>query len=104
MRVGKIHDISFVLDDLTPYFVDETKKAFLVNVENELAGFVFLNTLGRLPDTQWVISEFFIGAKFQNKGIGEQVAHQLWTKYPGKWKINASTEIKVLWLFGAKLL
>ena len=57
-------NLSFIPDDLTNYFVDEDRKAFLVNVENKLAGFVLLNKIGRLPNTQWNMGEFFIIAKY----------------------------------------
>lgn len=96
--------LSFVPDDLTNYFVDETRKAFLVNVGNELAGFVFLNKVGRLPDTQWNMSEFFILAKFQGKGIGEQVAHQIFEMYQGLWEVSVIPENKSALAFWRKVV
>lgn len=85
-------NLSFIPDDLTNYFVDEDRKAFLVKVGNELAGFVLLNKKGRLSDTQWNMGEFFIIAQYQNKGIGEQVVHQIWSMYQGLWEVSVIPE------------
>jgi predicted acetyltransferase len=91
--------LSFIPDDLTNYFLDEARKAFLINIGNELAGFVFLSKNGRLPDTQWNMSEFFILAKFQGKGIGEKVAHQIWRMYQGLWEVSVIPENKSALVF-----
>jgi len=85
-------DLSFVADDITPYFNNETKKAFLVEVGKEPAGFVFLSEVRGLPNSQWHMEEFFINAKLQNKGIGQKVTHQLWKKHPGIWEISVIPE------------
>ena len=87
-------DPSFIPDDLIPYFVDPTKKAFLIKINTELAGFVLLNQSGLLPTTKWRIDDFFISAKFQGKGIGRQVAHHLWNTYPGCWELSVIPENK----------
>ena len=72
--------------DFKTYFEDPTRKAFLVYVEKELAGFVLLNQVGISKATEWNMGEFFILAKFQGKGIACQVAEQLWKTHPGHWK------------------
>ena len=78
--------------DFRIYFEDPTREAFVVKVDDELAGFILLNKLGTEPTTDWNIGEFFILARFQGKGVGAFAAHQLWNKYPGIWEIRVIPE------------
>ena len=36
----------------------------------------------------------FILAKFQGKGIGTEIAHQLWNMHPGRWEVSVIPENK----------
>jgi predicted acetyltransferase len=85
-------DLSFVPDDLTHYFVDPTRNAFFVKVDGVLAGFVLLHKVGTTPDVDWNMGEFFILAQFQGKGIGEQIADQIFKKFPGIWEVSIIPE------------
>ena len=80
--------------DFKSYFQDDTKKAFLIKVEKELAGFALIDQCKINPKTNWNIGEFFILAKFQGKGIGKEIAHQLWQKHPGLWEVAVIPENK----------
>jgi predicted acetyltransferase len=80
-------ELSFVPDDLTHYFTEPAKKVFLIKVGRELAGFVFLHQLRSTP-AEWKICEFFIVAKFQSKGVGQQVAREIFYRFPGKWAVT----------------
>ena len=61
--------------DFKCYFEDQSRKAYLIKVSEEIAGFVLLNQATEDKTNNWNMGEFFILAKFQGKGIGEQVAH-----------------------------
>lgn len=87
-----LSNLSFVSDNLMPYFSDKHWKAFLVKVNNEMAGFALLNKTSVSTQTVWHIAEFFILAKFQGQGFGTQVAQQIWEKYPGHWEISVIPE------------
>lgn len=80
--------------DFRKYFEEPSRTAFLVKVEDELAGFVLLNKMGARPDTEWNMGEFFIIAKFQGKGIGREVANQIWKTYLGNWEVSVIPENK----------
>src|SRR5690606_21239720 len=41
---------------------------------------------------EWKICEFFIIAKFQGKGIGQQVAKEIFYRFPGRWIVTALSE------------
>ena len=95
---------SFVPDDITSYFNDSARRAYLIKVGDEPAGFVLLNQAGTLPDTQWNMGEFFILAKFQGKGIGTEIAHQLWKIHPGRWEVSVIPENKSALIFWRKVV
>ena len=78
--------------NVKPYFEDQDRYAFIIKVDNELAGFALINKCATKPDTDWNMGEFFIVAKFQGKGIGEQAAHQVWQQFPGIWEIAVIPE------------
>lgn len=60
---------------------------FIIRVDDELAGFALINKIGSIPSIDWNMGEFFIVGKFQGKGIGRQVAFELFNRFPGQWEI-----------------
>ncbi|MCP0912873.1 MULTISPECIES: GNAT family N-acetyltransferase [Legionella] len=78
--------------DFKAYLTEPTRKAFLVRAADELAGFILLNQQGFYPETTWNMSEFFILAKFQGKGIGSLAAAQIWQMHQGAWEISVLPE------------
>src|SRR5580692_1471973 len=44
--------------DFRKYFEQPDRRAFLVQIDDELAGFVLLNKVGTLHDTEWNMGEF----------------------------------------------
>ena len=90
--------------DFKNYFEDPTRKAFLVYVEEELAGFVLLNQAGTSEATQWNIGEFFILAKFQGKGVASQIAKQLWKTHTGQWEVSVIPQNSHAFAFWSKTI
>lgn len=78
--------------DFRKYFEEPGRKAFLIKIDDELAGFVLLNRIGTLPDTEWDMGEFYVLGKFQGKGIAKQVAYQIWQEFHGKWEVTVIPE------------
>lgn len=78
--------------DLSSYFEKTDRYAFLIKVEDELAGFVLINKVGSTPDVDWNIGEFFIVSKFQGKGVGSYVAEQVFSQFPGVWETSQIPE------------
>lgn len=74
--------------DFKNYFEDPSRKAFLVKVYDEIAGFVLLNQATEDATNTWNMGEFFIVAKFQGHGIANQVAKEIWNMHPGKWEVS----------------
>jgi len=86
-------DPDFLPDDLTHYFTDP-KKAFLIKIKNELAGFILIDKLEIMTEIDFYLSEFFILGKFQNKGIGQEVALNLFNQLQGRWAVGVLPENK----------
>ncbi|MBA2711585.1 MAG: GNAT family N-acetyltransferase [Tatlockia sp.] len=78
--------------DFKHYFEEPEKQAFLVRVNNELAGFVLLDKLKLIEKVDWNMGEFFILAKFQSIGMGSQVAREIFSRFPGKWSVAVMPE------------
>lgn len=77
--------------DLKSYFT-EPNHAYLIKVGDELAGFALINQLGSTQDVDWNMGEFFVLAKFQGHGIGQQIAQDLFARHVGIWEVSAIPE------------
>lgn len=95
---------SFAPDDLTPYFDDPTRRAFLVKINDEQAGFILLNQAVTSPGTLWNIGEFYIHAKYQGKGVAIQVAEQILKMFAGTWEVSVTPENKRALAFWRKAI
>jgi len=73
--------------DLSVYWKEPDRYPYFIRVDNELAGFALIHKIGTTNNIDWTIGEFFVVAKFQGKGIGREVARQLFTQFPGKWEV-----------------
>lgn len=78
--------------DFKKYFEDIDKEAYCIYVNNETAGFVLLNKEVLEANSNWNMGEFFILAKFQNKGIGTEAAMKVFSMHEGRWEISVIPE------------
>ncbi len=86
---GRFHPPS-----IDAYFDDEKGAAFLVRVGGSLSGFVLLSWKSRLtgaPDTRDV-AELFVMRRYRRRGVGERVAHELFSRFPGRWEVRQKAE------------
>ena len=90
--------------DFKNYFEEVSRKAFLIKVGEELAGFVLLNQVATSSDIDWNIGEFFILARFQGQGIGQLVVQELWSIHPGRWEVAVVPENKSALAFWRKTI
>lgn len=90
--------------DFKTYFEDPARRAYLIKVDDELAGFVLLHKTGTQAHTDWNMGEFFMLAKFQGKGIGRLVAQKTWQMHPGIWEISVIPENKPALAFWRKII
>ncbi|MCH9632500.1 MAG: hypothetical protein S4CHLAM6_08360 [Chlamydiae bacterium] len=74
------------------YFEEDSRKAYLVNVYEDVAGFVLLNQATTSEDSDWNMGEFFILGRYQGCGIGKMTAEKVWHRHPGKWEVSVIPE------------
>jgi len=72
------------------YWKEPDRYPFLIMVNDQLAGFVFVRRGSEISnDTDvWDMAEFFIVRGYRRLGIGTRVAHEVWEKFPGKWEVR----------------
>jgi predicted acetyltransferase len=90
--------------DFKCYFEDPSRKAYLVKIKDEITGFVLLNKETEDKTNNWNMGEFFILAKFQSKGIGEQLTHIIWKKHPGTWEVSVIPDNQKALIFWKKVI
>lgn len=78
--------------DFKHYFEENTRKAYLVKVYDDVAGFILLNQAVTCKDSDWNIGECFILGRYQGHGVGKIAAEIIWQLYPGKWEVSVIPE------------
>ena len=70
------------------YYWSEPKRyPFIVRFEDKLAGFVLVNECTYFSDNQYSMAEFFILRKYRGRGIGRQVAFDVFDLFCGRWEV-----------------
>lgn len=90
--------------DLSSYCEKSDRYAFMVKVNDELAGFALINKVGSSPDVDWNVGEFFITSKFQGKSVGSYVAEYIFNEFPGVWETSQIPENKAAIDFWGKVV
>jgi predicted acetyltransferase len=88
VEVGE--DGRFGYPQLAFYWNDAGRLSFLVRVKGKLAGFVLVKRGSELSGDPaiWDMAEFFILRGHRRRGVGSEVAHQVWKRVPGRWEIR----------------
>ncbi|MBE2198726.1 MAG: GNAT family N-acetyltransferase [Anaerolinea sp.] len=77
----------FAYGDLDYFWFEPTHAAYLVTVDGKLAGFALVDNDVKLTDSERAITEFFVMRKYRRRGVGKQVAHQLFDLLPARWEM-----------------
>ncbi len=95
-----IHDFSELLDidvgedgrfgypRLASYWSEPDSHPFLIRVTGKLAGFVLIRRDCSAANPVWDVAEFFVLRAYRRQGIGCEIAHQLWRRFPGDWQVR----------------
>lgn len=80
----------FGYKDLPLYWVEPNRHPFLVRLNGKLAGFVLVKRGSGISDdeTIWDMAEFFVVRGYRRRGIGGQIAHEVWQRFPGLWEVR----------------
>lgn len=96
-------DPDFTADDISSYFT-APKKAFLIKIKNELAGFILIGKLETMSKVDFYLSEFYILGKFQSRGVGQEVAVKFFNQLKGRWAVGVLPENKKALKFWKKVI
>ena len=78
---NEIVNIFYALDE-------ETRKIFLIECNQAIAGFVLLAKSPHTDGTDYYINDFFILNRFKGKGIGKTAVKQIFESYPGTYGVS----------------
>jgi predicted acetyltransferase len=83
-------DGRFGYQQLPLYWREPDRHAFLVRIGGKLAGLVLVKSgPARSGNASvWDMAEFFIVRRYRRRGIGTEIAHQVWERFPGRWEIR----------------
>jgi predicted acetyltransferase len=83
-------DGRFGYEHLGLYWRESSRYPFLIKVNGNLAGFVFLRKGSQISSDEdiWDMTEFFIVRGYRRRGVGMKVAHEVWRQFPGRWEVR----------------
>ncbi len=104
---SEFHDVDlsedgrFVYTRLPLYWSEPDHHPFLVRIDRKLGGFVLVKKGSELTDNKmvWDIAEFFVIRGYRRRGIGNRVAREIWTRFPGPWEIRVMQSNLVAYRF-----
>jgi predicted acetyltransferase len=75
---------------LDGYWTDPRRHAFLIRVDERLAGFALVQEQSRLTGELGVrdVAEFFVMRRYRRHGIGEHTAGWVFDRFPGRWEVR----------------
>ena len=85
-------DGRFGYEPLPLYWQEPQRHPLLVWVDGYLSGFVLVKQGSELSGDAkvWDMAEFFIVRGYRRHGVGLQVAHAVWRKFPGRWEVRVT--------------
>src|SRR5271155_5379942 len=83
-------DGRFGYQPLPLYWSDPNRHPFLVKVDGQLAGFVLVKRGSEISgdETVWDMVEFFVVRAYRRRGIGTEIACDIWKRFPGLWEVR----------------
>ncbi|MCM3783523.1 GNAT family N-acetyltransferase [Neobacillus mesonae] len=87
---------------LDHYWTEDGRYPFFIMVNDKLAGFALIRTMGinELNQTFYSMAEFFVMKRYRNLSVGQTAAHVLFHRFAGLWKvaqIEENTPAQAFW-------
>ena len=75
---------------LDHYWIEETRKPFLIKVDGNLAGFVLVGMRCKYTNNEKAhsIQEFFIMRKYRRMNVGHYAAKYIFDLFKGEWEVR----------------
>ncbi len=72
------------------YWSEPNLHPFLVRMDGKLAGLVLVKRVSEDSgsETVWDMAEFFVVRGYRRRGIGTEIAHEVWRLFPGLWEVR----------------
>jgi predicted acetyltransferase len=86
------------------YWTELNRWAFLMKCDGEPGGFALVGPDGTQPDTKFDMGEFFIMRKFRRRGLGQQVAFNIFDRFRGRWEVGVVVQNKPALDFWRKVI
>jgi predicted acetyltransferase len=88
LEIGE--DGRFGYSPLRLYWSEPNRHPFVVKLDGKLAGLVLVKKGSSISANDAVLdmAEFFILRGCRRRGIGTQVAHEVWRRFPGLWEVR----------------
>ena len=88
MDVGD--DGRFGYRNFSLYWSDDSRLPFLARLQGKLVGFALVTRNSEpFGDGQvWDMAEFFVLRRYRHRGIGTELATEVWRRCPGRWQIR----------------
>jgi predicted acetyltransferase len=91
-------------EDLESYWRGAGRHAFILRAGQEPAGFVLILAEHDEPGVEFSITDFFVLRKFRGQGVGQRIAHELFDRFPGQWKVEQFANNKPSVVFWQKVI
>jgi predicted acetyltransferase len=93
---SEFHDLEIGADGrfgykrLPMYWSEAGRHPLLFRVDGKLAGLILVQRGSEVSGDAdvWDMAEFFVLRGYRRRGIGTQVAHRVWTQFPGRWEVR----------------
>jgi predicted acetyltransferase len=82
----------FGYGDLDYFWFEPTHAAFLITVDEKLAGFVLVDNEVLVDGSERSITEFFVMRRYRRNGVGRQVAIDVFNRLPARWEVKVIAE------------
>ncbi len=94
-------DGRFTYQNLALYWREPNRYPFLVRVGGQLAGLVLMKRGSEISgsETVWDMAEFFVVRGYRRRGIGTEIAREVWRKFPGPWEVRVMESNRLALLF-----
>ena len=93
---SEFHDLEigengrFGYPPLPLYWSEPGRYPLLAKIGGKLAGLVLVKRGSEVSGnlTVWDMAEFFVLRRYRRRGIGTQLAHEVWRSFPGPWEVR----------------
>jgi predicted acetyltransferase len=83
-------DGRFGYKHLPTYWSEPNRHPFLVRMNDKLAGLILVKRGSEVSGNAlvWDMAEFFVARGYRRRGLGTEMAHEVWKRFPGEWEVR----------------